>query len=797
LIRAKTVHGFFQPAFLRRVLLCGLAGYSLYLLSPAIQSLFSYPSVDFWTVLKGHARAQREIVGYFRKPAFAVLAVATLLPLVVLSIHWKSHSVQIADDTRLGVFFTKATGHALHALFFLGSFWLAFDPTFGPRHLAIGPSMLTYYYLSSLVFGYCAGYFLIFGLKASKAQSPNSVRFCRSLLAKSLYSLIFLLPCLLAWRNLGQIRTTNGTLLQEYARNLYADLPPGASAVLSEQPTDLLLLHAQSSMRHYEKNALLLDAPALSSPAYHLFMARHFQSRWPSGSGQELDGSSNISQRSESGPPTIAPAAADGRGDLAESDAPNRSKVAADKNLRPPIDVRPGRILDLISTIAAREPLYYLYPGLGPVLELFRPEPEGCLHRLRFRPSMGTATTLSARGGQEFAGTNSSAGKDDANEQFWQRRWSGMLQQLALQTVNQSKFPRGLPGTLLRRLRLASEPNATAIAVGAAYSRTLNCWGVQMQRLGRREAAELWFERAVQLNPDNLTARINLEYAQRSRRGDPSRVNVASVQNQFSEVFAKYDNWRQIVATDGPVDEPSFLLRTGRVLLAGGNVRQSIPELARAAELAPDWPAPKLWLAQAYLLSEEFGTALAVSDEIKLPSLPEDGPGLSRLMECRVRALCGLGRTNQAEACIKTFVSRFNQNNDVLLAAAELESGNRKFEAGLALLETVLEREPNRPDLLARKGLAQLQLSHFDDAIRSLTTALSLTPHDDNARLYRAIACLGASQLEAARADYQELLKNHRSSGQCPVWSRNHRLATTRYEFRHPVLSALPFLPHP
>ena len=213
LIRAKTVHGFFQPAFLRRVLLCGLAGYSLYLLSPAIQSLFSYPSVDFWTVLKGHARAQREIVGYFRKPAFAVLAVATLLPLVVLSIPWKSHSVQIADDTRLGVFLTKATGHVLHAFFFLGSLWLAFDPTFSPRHLAIGPSMLTYYYLSSLVFGYCAGYFLVFGLKASEAQSPNSVRFCRSLIVKSLYSLIFVLPCLLASRNLDQVRTTNGTLL--------------------------------------------------------------------------------------------------------------------------------------------------------------------------------------------------------------------------------------------------------------------------------------------------------------------------------------------------------------------------------------------------------------------------------------------------------------------------------------------------------------------------------------------------------------------------------------------------------
>ena len=76
------------------------------------------------------------------------------------------------------------------------------------------------------------------------------------------------------------------------------------------------------------------------------------------------------------------------------------------------------------------------------------------------------------------------------------------------------------------------------------------------------------------------------------------------------------------------------------------------------------------------------------------------------------------------------------------------------------MIEELLQREPNRAELLARKGQAQLQLSRYDDAIRSLTAALSLTPRDGDARLCRAIACLGAGQLEAARADYQELLKN-------------------------------------
>ena len=75
------------------------------------------------------------------------------------------------------------------------------------------------------------------------------------------------------------------------------------------------------------------------------------------------------------------------------------------------------------------------------------------------------------------------------------------------------------------------------------------------------------FERAIELNPENLTARINLRYAERCQRGDKERLKAISIQNKFSELFAKHDNWREILKANGPVDEASFLFRTGRVLL--------------------------------------------------------------------------------------------------------------------------------------------------------------------------------------------------------------------------------------
>ena len=58
-----------------------------------------------------------------------------------------------------------------------------------------------------------------------------------------------------------------------------------------------------------------------------------------------------------------------------------------------------------------------------------------------------------------------------------------------------------------------------------------------MQRLGRWKEAGLWFQRALELKPDNLAARINLEYNQRHQRGDPARLAREAVEVQFADLF--------------------------------------------------------------------------------------------------------------------------------------------------------------------------------------------------------------------------------------------------------------------
>jgi tetratricopeptide (TPR) repeat protein len=200
-----------------------------------------------------------------------------------------------------------------------------------------------------------------------------------------------------------------------------------------------------------------------------------------------------------------------------------------------------------------------------------------------------------------------------------------------------------------------------------------------------------------------------------------------------------------------------MLFRVGRTLLDNRNVRQAAREFARCAELAPDWLEPRLWLAASYLSASDFARAFAEAENIQTSLPPRDGEQLSQLLFCRTTALQGLGRTVEANACLGDFLREHRQEDDLLSAAAELYSENARPEEALLLLNSLIQHKPDSPQFLVRKAFAQLQLSRCDDAIDSLTAALSFAPPDT--RLHRALASVLAGQFQAVRGDSQELLR--------------------------------------
>jgi tetratricopeptide (TPR) repeat protein len=684
---AKPVYAPFRPVvfdttFFMRMTLWGLAGLSFYLLLPIIQSLSSNSAIGFWAALKANLSFQKNLLAALRSTTFRLLAIASLLPVLVLVIGWRAKSPQSGYETRRAIFFNRIAAYPLHALIFFLALWLSFDPAFSPRRLSLGIPMLSYYYLSAMVAGYCAGYFL-------RIAKEDAAKFFTKFLPATICALATALPLLLILRNLRQIRLTNGPSLHQFAREMYADLPGGKSVVLGNDFAQLSLLRAELAAQHHAKDALIVDLPSLNSAQYHVFMARQFGSRWPVV------------------PPTNGV-------DL----------------------VGPIKLLKLISAFSEHESVVYLDPSFGPLFDRPADSVTGFIHHFALKPEPG-----------------------ESNELIWQQRWTNHIQQLAAWFKAYSN-PQRLG-------RLQTEPNITAFFLGATYSQSLNTWGVQLQRAGQWTEAAEWFHRSVELNPQNLCARINLEFNTQWQSGVKTRLNPSVIQKQYAEILARHNDWRDVLSDFGPVDEPTFLYRTGRAFLANGNTRLAAHAFQRSAELAPDWPQPILWQTQSLLEQGHFAQALAALEPVSgigpsasnfAPSL--DGPALAQLLHCRTESLRGLGRTNEIAQCVATFIRDHGQHPEVLAAAADAYAQNGMHEQQLTTIEELLKREPNRPEWLRQKGLAELQLGRYDAAIATLTTALSLAPTDDNARLSRAVARLGADELDAARDDYQHLLNS-------------------------------------
>jgi tetratricopeptide (TPR) repeat protein len=194
-------------------------------------------------------------------------------------------------------------------------------------------------------------------------------------------------------------------------------------------------------------------------------------------------------------------------------------------------------------------------------------------------------------------------------------------------------------------------------------------------------------------------------------------------------------------------------------MLFSGNTRQAAAAFMRCAELAPDWMPPKLWLARSYLRLWDFAEVVKLTDRIQGSGQHLGAAGLAELLDCRATAMRALGETNEAVACIEDFVSRYGEQSEVVASAADLYAASGQLERELALVEELVKRDPNNPDLLVHKAVTLLRLARYDDAAATLSKALFLSPSDEAALLYRAIAYLGAGQLDASREDYEQLLR--------------------------------------
>ena len=178
---------------------------------------------------------------------------------------------------------------------------------------------------------------------------------------------------------------------------------------------------------------------------------------------------------------------------------------------------------------------------------------------------------------------------------------------------------------------------------------------------------------------------------------------------------------------------------------------------------------------------------MELADELGDISGQFTGAGLAQILLVRVTAQRGLNDTNAAWNTVEHYVTRFPKQPPVISAAATVCSEGKRFERELELLATLSSIGKVDADLLTRIGLAEFRLGRHKQANDSLTRALDLAPDDVSARLLRAAVRVAGGEFDAARADYEVLLKSADASQQAlfglgnMAWRSHDTNAAIRY----------------
>ena len=704
--------------FFVRMLLLGLAGCSLFLLLPLVQGLSPGSSTNVWQALRSAAISYEgtvHLLGRFflrqRPELTLLLTAASLLPVFLLSIRWGA----LSSHEQPGEFdLPSVILHIAHAFLLVVCLGTMFDPPFSPRQIAqqngLPVVFLPLYYLTAVSVGYFSGFFLLlFGASAVDRISRrySSRRRFFAWVPFGVYAAAVLAVAGLLLINVGAIRAGKEPHLERFAKLAAEKLPPAGALLFSDDPGRLAVVMAGLAREGRARQYVPVDSRNLGQFAYRSWLSKQYPGRWPD--------------------PSMEPGAASAKGSA-------------------PAPLDPFALTRLVAGIARSNEVYWLQSNFGPLFEDFYLQPHGLLQEMKPYPPLGIGAPLLT------------AAQVTENQVFWQRATETAIQPV-LQLASLSELPRpGWQQFLMKKAHLRTPLPPQIKVLAWWYSAALDRWGVTLQQNDQWTNAIPWLTLAKDLKPDNLAAAVSLACNSNYLGGQPLTLNrMASI----DDLGAKYKSLNQLLADNGPADDPTYCFQLGRGLLLAGMRRQGLQQLERAKALVPDDVVARLLLADAYSVSGVPDQTLRVISEIRAePKLqPLGKTNEIELAFLEARAYYGLTNRAKAEAIIYTLLG-FNPGDEALRQQAIATfTAYQSYPAALRLLDRHLQQCSDDTTALMQKGNLHLIAADYTNAVSVYTWLLTLT-NGYVPRLNRSLAYLRLKNYEAAEADCRELLKS-------------------------------------
>ena len=269
------------------MVLLSLAGLSLFLVLPLVQTFSPDSALSFWQALHAAAASYKAtlhgFIGVFlrhHRDVALLLAAISLLPVLVLSIRWRSSALsgsQARADLALLIL------HLTHVFLLLICVWTMFDPPFSSRQISLRfglpVTFLPLYYLSALSIGYYSGFFLLlFGADTRQHLRQRAIfrrAACRAV-PKLVYVLAGLTLAGLVLKNAPAIRAASAQYVDQFARLAAGSLPPEGAVVLSDDPGRLAVLQVELDREGKARLYPLVGTRALPFPTYRAWLRRKY-----------------------------------------------------------------------------------------------------------------------------------------------------------------------------------------------------------------------------------------------------------------------------------------------------------------------------------------------------------------------------------------------------------------------------------------------------------------------------------------------------------------------------------------
>ena len=290
------------------------------------------------------------------------------------------------------------------------------------------------------------------------------------------------------------------------------------------------------------------------------------------------------------------------------------------------------------------------------------------------------------------------------------------------------------------RAALALEPDS-AERYGLLANR-----GTLRLRRDRLDEAVADLSEAIELRPDQVTARVTLGQAYRRRKQTEEAVAQFTRAIELKPEMAALHRGRALARLDR--GRPSPEARELAIADLGEAIRRERPGSA-------DWAADRARRARLHLIADRPHEALA-DCEAALQAAPNDPEALLG----RVKALLELKRFDEVVGASDDALARGKPSAELLEYRGLARSSRRDYSGAIQDFTQALSLEPGRPVPLIQRGWAylaseapKLALSDFDEAIR-------IAPEEPDGYNGRGLARVLQGQHQAGVLDARESL-NH------------------------------------